>query len=153
MCAFVWLCIFAIQKMCLKSAMLVEDTFNAIMKEKVGTWAHLANNWYNLSSALDPISHFASIFDTWTTYRPTQEHLLWAHNALGTHRCSIHTSMNTHMCTHMADPVEVTVDLWLFGLLCYFNVCCCTRGDTQAITWQHDRGAQLPFPQEHVCAP
>lgn len=46
------------------------------------------------------------------------------------------TSMDTH--THMADPAEVMLDLWLFGLLCYFNVCCCTWGDTQThpTAWQ-----------------
>ncbi len=119
-----------------------EDTRNAIKSDKAGTSANLTNDWWNLSSGSDLIYFFllVSLFDahTWASVLVSQ--------ALWPHRCSIHTSLDTHTCTHMADPAEVMVDLWLFGLLCYFNVCCCTWGDTQTHIWQHDRGAQLPFP-------
>lgn len=53
------------------------------------------------------------------------------------HRCNIHTyygNVYNDAHTRMGDPTEVMVDLWLFDLLCYFNVCCCSK--PHLTTWQ-----------------
>lgn len=131
-----------------------EDTRNAIKSDKAGTSANLTNDWWNLCPGSDFIYVFlfVSRFDT-TAFSLTHEHQVLSHKHYEHTDVTFtqiygHTHTLTHTCTHMADPAEVMVDPLLFGLLCYFNVFCCTWGDTQAHTWQHDRGAQLPFPWE-----
>lgn len=57
---------------------------------------------------------------------------------------------NTYMYTY-GRPCRGHSGSIALGLLCYFNVCCCTWGDTQTHIWQHDRGAQLLFPGEGEC--
>lgn len=64
------------------------------------------------------------------------------------HRCNYHTSRR---CAHICPT------LWQKFWLIYGCLVSCViimtshEGDTQKYTWQHDRGAQLPFPRESVC--
>lgn len=93
---------------------------------KAGTPENSANSWWNLSSGADFIihSHVAFLLIlTWLT--PTNKRVAGTLIIKRIH--------------------EVIVDPWLFGLSCYYNDC---TGGHSKHTWQHDEGAQLPFPQE-----
>lgn len=52
----------------------------------------------------------------------THGHLFSSHEHYEHTHSHIYRHTHTLTRTHMADPGEVMVDLWLFGLLCYFNV-------------------------------